>query len=542
MTEFDFIVVGAGSAGCVLANRLSASGRHTVLLLEAGGSDQRFWLKAPIGYGMSFYNPRVNWMYRTEADPGLAGRRGYWPRGKVLGGSSSINAMVFVRGQPRDFDDWAALGNPGWAWADVLPYFKKLEDSEHGPNADRGAGGPVHVTDVTADVHPLCKVYLQAGRQLGLVHNPDINGGSNEGVAINQITTRNGLRESASTAYLRPARRRSNLQVQTEAQVTRVLFEGTRVIGVEYRQQGRAMACRARCEVILAAGAINTPQILQLSGVGPVDVLQQLGIPVVQHSPAVGQHLQDHLCIDYVYRSRVPTLNNQLGPWPGKLWAGARYLLTRRGPLALSINQGGGFCRSREGLAHPNLQLYFSPLSYMQAVPGKRTLTAPDAFAGLSICAQPCRPTSRGYLQVHSIDPLQPPRIVPNSLSTQHDLDEMVEAALFVRKLAATPAFAAVIEQEIAPGPQVQSRQQVMEDNARRASTVYHPVSTCRMGPDPRQAVVDAQLRVYGLQGLRVIDASVFPTLTSGNTNAPTIMLAEKGADLVLTAYTTKQP
>jgi len=330
--------------------------------------------------------------------------------------------------------------------------------------------------------------------------------------------------------------------VQTEAQVTRVLFEGTRVIGVEYRQQGRAMACRARCEVILAAGAINTPQILQLSGVGPVDVLQQLGIPVVQHSPAVGQHLQDHLCIDYVYRSRVPTLNNQLGPWPGKLWAGARYLLTRRGPLALSINQGGGFCRSREGLAHPNLQLYFSPLSYMQAVPGKRTLTAPDAFAGLSICAQPCRPTSRGYLQVHSIDPLQPPRIVPNSLSTQHDLDEMVEAALFVRKLAATPAFAAVIEQEIAPGPQVQSRQQVMEDNARRASTVYHPVSTCRMGPDPRQAVVDAQLRVYGLQGLRVIDASVFPTLTSGNTNAPTIMLAEKGADLVLTAYTTKQP
>ena len=540
MTEFDFIVVGAGSAGCVLANRLSASGRHTVLLLEAGGSDQRFWLKAPIGYGMSFYNPRVNWMYRTEPDPGLAGRQGYWPRGKVLGGSSSINAMVFIRGQPQDFDDWAALGNPGWAWADVLPYFKKLEDSEFGPTAHRGADGPVHVSDVSADVHPLCKVYLQAGRELGLVHNPDINGASNEGVAINQITTRKGLRESTSTAYLRPARRRSNLHAHIGAQVTRVLFEGTRATGVEYRQEGRAMTGRARCEVILAAGAINTPQILQLSGVGPVDLLRRLDIPVVQDSPAVGRHLQDHLCIDYVYRSRVPTLNNQLGPWPGKLWAGARYLLTRRGPLALSINQAGGFCRSREDLAHPNLQLYFSPLSYMRAEPGKRELTAPDAFAGMSICAQPCRPTSRGYLQVQSRDPLQPPRIVPNSLTTPHDVDEMVEAALFVRKLAATPALAAVIEQEIAPGSRVQSREQVMEDNAMRASTVFHPVSTCRMGPDPRLAVVDAQLRVYGLQGLRVIDASVFPTLTSGNTNAPTIMLAEKGADLVLAAYNPK--
>ena len=536
MTEFDYIVVGAGSAGCVLANRLTASGRFSVLLLEAGGSDRRFWLKAPIGYGMSFYNPKVNWMYRTEPDPGLAGRQGYWPRGKVLGGSSSINAMVFVRGQPGDFDGWAALGNPGWGWSDVLPYFKKMEDSEHGPNGMRGTGGPLHVTDVSGGVHPLCEVYLRAGVQAGLVRNRDINGDSNEGVAINQITTRNGLRESARTAYLRPALRRANLSVETGAHAQRILFDGRRVAGVVYMRDGQQKTCRARREVILAAGAINTPQILQLSGVGPGAALQSLGIAVVTDSPAVGRHLQDHLCIDYVYRSRVPTLNNQLGPWPAKLWAGLKYVTTRRGPLALSINQGGGFFRSREGLAQPNMQLYFSPLSYLRAVPGKRELTAPDAFAGFSLCAQPCQPSSRGYLELRGTDPALAPRIVPNSLATQHDRDEMLEAALFVRKLAATPAFSAVIDHEISPGIDVQSPEQMMEDICQRASTVFHPVGTCRMGPDPQQAVVDRELRVYGLQGLRVIDASVFPTLTSGNTNAPTTMLAEKGADLVLAA------
>ncbi len=538
MTEFDYIVVGAGSAGCVLANRLTASGRHTVLLLEAGGSDRRFWLRTPIGYGMSFYNPRVNWMYRTEPDPALADRQGYWPRGKVLGGSSSINAMVFVRGQPRDFDDWAAAGNPGWAWADVLPYFRKLEDSDHGPNAVRGAGGPVHVSDVSADVHSLCENYLRAGEQLGLARNPDINGASNEGVAINQITTRNGLRESASTAYLRSAQRRANLQLQTGAHVTQVLFDGRRASGVAYLRHGVPMQCRARREVILAGGAINSPQILQLSGVGPAAALQALGIALVADSPAVGAHLQDHLCIDHVYRSRVPTLNAQLGTWSGKLWAGVRYLAQRRGPLALSINQGGGFFRSRADLAYPNMQLYFSPLSYMRAVPGRRALTAPDRFAGFALSAQPCRPTSRGHLTLRSSDPMLAPRIVPNSLATQHDRDELYEASRFLRILADAPALRDVIAHEILPGPQVQSEQELMDDIAQRASTVFHPVSTCRMGPDPRQAVVDAELRVHGVQGLRVIDASVFPSLTSGNTNAPTLMLAEKGADLVLGAAT----
>ncbi|HRA61517.1 MAG TPA: GMC family oxidoreductase N-terminal domain-containing protein [Burkholderiaceae bacterium] len=539
MTEFDFIVVGAGSSGCVLANRLTASGRHSVLLLEAGGSDRRFWLRTPIGYGMSFYNPRVNWMYRTEPDPALAGLQGYWPRGKVLGGSGTINAMVFVRGQPRDFDDWAALGNSGWGWSDVLPYFRRLEDSPHGPSDMRGKGGPVHVSDVRADVHPLCENYLRAGQEMGLARNPDINGASNEGVAINQITTRNGLRESASTAYLRPALRRSNLQVQTGAHATRVLFEGRRATGVAFMQDGHERRCTARCEVILAGGAINSPQLLQLSGVGPAAALQALGIALVADVAAVGQHLQDHLCIDHVYRSRVPTLNRDLGTWWGKSWAGVRYLLQRRGPLALSINQGGGFFRSRPDLAHPDMQLYFSPLSYMRAVPGRRALTAPDRFAGFSLSAQPCRPTSRGYLELRSPDPMQPPRIVANSLSTQRDRDDMLAAAGFLRKLAAAPSLRAIIDHEILPGPSVQTAQNLMDDVAQRASTVFHPVSTCRMGPDPQQAVVDPQLRVHGVCGLSVIDASVFPTLTSGNTNAPTLMLAEKGADLVLARYPT---
>ena len=534
MTEFDFIVVGAGSAGCVLANRLTACGRFTVLVLEAGGSDARFWLRTPIGYGMSFYSPGVNWMYRTEPDPALAGRQGYWPRGKVLGGSSSINAMVFVRGQPRDFDDWAALGNPGWGWSDVLPYFVKMEDSAHGPSALRGVGGPMHVSDVRADVHPLCETYLRAGEQLGLARNDDINGASNEGVAINQITTRNGMRESASTAYLRPALTRGNLRLETGAHVTRVLFEGLRAIGVAYLQNGQENRCRARREVILAGGAINSPQLLQLSGVGPGAALQALGIPVLADSPAVGQHLQDHLCIDHVYRSRVPTLNAELGTWRGKLWAGLRYLAQRRGPLALSVNQGGGFFRSREGLTHPNMQLYFSPLSYLRAVPGKRALTAPDTFPGFSLSAPPCRPDSRGFLDLRGRDALQTPRIVPNSLATQHDRDEMLQATRFLRKLAAAPALQEVTEHEILPGPSVQTEQQLMDDIAQRASTVFHPVSTCRMGPDPRQAAVDHQLRVHGVSGLRVIDASVFPSLTSGNTNAPTLMLAEKGADMLL--------
>jgi len=537
MAEFDFVIVGAGSAGCVMANRLTASGRHTVLLLEAGGTDSRFWLKVPIGYGMSFYNPSVNWMYRTVADPGLANREGYWPRGKVLGGSSSINAMVFVRGQPADYDEWEGMGNAGWGWHDVLPWFKRLEDSDHGPSEMRGACGPLHVSDVSQSVHPLCQAYLRAGVQAGFAINNDLNGASSEGVGTYEITTRNGRRASASTAYLHPAMKRITLSVRTNALVTRILFSGTQANGVRYRMGGQNHEVRARREVIVCAGTINSPQLLMLSGVGPAAHLAAHGIPVVADRPAVGENLQDHLCIDHLYRSRVPSLNTELGPWHAKLWAGMRYLTARRGPLALSVNQGGGFVRSRPGLDRPNLQLYFSPLSYLRARAGKRELMRPDPYPGFLLGAQPCKPTSRGTLRLQGTDASLPPLITPRSLDTEWDRQDMLEASLFLRKLAATPALSAVIESELMPGSQVQSRGQLIEDIRQRASTVFHPVGTCRMGPRPEDSAVDGQLRVHSLQRLRVIDASVFPTLPSGNTNAPTLMLAEKGAAFVLADY-----
>lgn len=534
MTEFDFIIVGAGSAGCVLANRLSASGRHSVLLLEAGGSDRRPWLRVPIGYGMSFYNPAVNWMYRTEPDPGLAGRQGYWPRGKVLGGSSSINAMVFVRGQPEDFDAWAAAGNPGWGWSDVLPWFRKLEDFSGGANALRGAGGPMAVTDVARAAHPLCQSYLQAAREAGLQVLDDLNGAQVEGAGIYQITTRHGWRASASSAYLHPALHRPNLALRARARATRIAFDGARASGVQYLLGGHAYEAHARREVIVCAGAVNTPQLLLLSGVGPAAQLQALGLPVQRDSPQVGRNLQDHLCIDYLYRARVPTLNNALGPWHAKLWAGLQFALARRGPLALSVNQGGGFVRSHAQAPRPDLQLYFSPLSYLRARPGKRELMRPDPYPGFLLGAQPCRPVSRGQIRLRSADPLATPLIEPGSLQAQEDRTDMLRAARFLRRFAAMPALRAVIDTELLPGPAVQSDAEIEEDVRQRASTVFHPVATCRMGPDPATAVLDARLRVHGVQGLRVIDASAFPAITSGNTNAPTLMLAEKGAALVM--------
>jgi choline dehydrogenase len=533
-SQYDYVIVGAGSAGCVLANRLTAGGRHRVLLLEAGGHDRRIWLRVPIGYGKSFYDPRVNWMYRTEPDPGLDGRKGYWPRGKVLGGSSAINAMVFVRGHPGDFDDWAALGNPGWGWADVLPYFKMLEDYSRGANPWRGADGPMPVQAVDGDLHPLCQAYLQAGEQAGLGRTKDFNGQSMEGVGLYQITTRSGLRMSAAGAYLNPAAHRSNLKIETDALVDRIRFEGIRATGVDYIRNGVRRTARAGREVILAAGAIGSPLILQRSGVGPPEILKSHGIDVVLANAAVGSNLQDHLCIDHIYRSRVPTLNEELRPLLGKLRAGLTYLLWRRGPLSLSVNQGGGFVRSRPELARPNLQLYFSPVSYTRAPPGKRPLMRPDPFPGILLGAQPCRPVSRGYLHVRSSRPDAPPVIVPNSLDAPQDVEDLLEGAALMRKLASAPALSAVIEKELAPGLHVQSREDMVRDIHARASTVFHPVGTCRMGPDPGSAVVDGRLRAHGLGSLRVVDASVFPAVTSGNTNAPVLMVAEKAATLLL--------
>ncbi len=532
--DYDFILVGAGSAGCVLANRLTESGRHTVLLLEAGGSDLNFWIQLPIGYGKAFYDERINWMYMTEPDPGIGGRRSYWPRGKVLGGSSSINAMVYVRGQPDDFDDWAAMGNPGWGWDGVLPYFKRSERNQNGGDAWRGGDGPLYISDMSRDLHPLCQDYLRAGQECGLPYNPDFNGPAQEGVGLYQNTVKGGVRMSVSRAYLRPARRNPGLRIEKRAHATRILFEGTRAVGVAYRQNGKNRTARASREVILAAGSINTPQLLQLSGVGPASLLRPLGIEVVHDAPAVGRNLQDHLGMDYLYRSRVPTLNDQLRPWWGKLWHGARYLATRRGPLSLGVNQGGGFIRTRPGLERPNMQLYFSPVSYTKAAPRSRPLMNPDPFSGFLLGIQPTRPTSRGRLEIVSPDPFVHPAIRPNYLSTNHDVEEMLEGVRFMRTLAAAPSLARLIEREIAPGPLVQSDDEMLEDIRQRATSVFHPVGTCRMGEDAEENVVDAHLKVHGLAGLRVVDASVFPTLTSGNTNAPTVMVGEKASDMIL--------
>jgi len=534
MTEFDYIIVGAGSAGCTLARRLVESGDHTVLLLEAGGSDRRPWIQVPIGYGKSFYDPRVNWMYSTEPDPALDRRPGYWPRGKVLGGSSSINAMVHIRGLAADFDDWRKEGNPGWAWDDVLPYFRKAETYHGGNNAVRGTDGPLHVSDVAGECHPLCEVFLRACEELGLRRSPDLNGADPEGVGLYQITTQGGLRMSASRAYLRPVIGRQNLRVELRAHATRILFEGTRAAGVEYIQRGARRGARARGEVIVAAGSVNTPQLLQLSGVGPAAILARHGIGIVRESPAVGGHLQDHLCIDHLYRSRCPTLNADLGRWTGRIRAVLRYAAFRRGPLALSVNQAGGFVRTRDDLPRPDVQLYFSPLSYTRAPPGQRALMRPDPFPGFLLSAQPCRPASRGHIRIRSADPFAAPEIVPNSLSAEADLPALLAGTKFLRRLASSPSLAAIIAEEMKPGPAVRTEDEFIADLRQRASSVFHPVGTCRMGPDPRNSVVDHELKVRGLLGLRVVDASIFPTVTSGNTNAPTIMVAEKGADLVL--------
>jgi choline dehydrogenase len=535
MSEYDYIIVGAGSAGCVLANRLTASGEHRVLLLEAGGSERSLWIRVPIGYGRTFNDPRYNWMYEAQPDPGLENRRTFWPRGKVLGGSGSINAMIYVRGQPTDFDDWHAAGNPGWSWADVLPWFIKLEDHAWGASQFHGAGGPVHVSDVSTAVHPLCGTFLDACTALGIERTADFNGAHSEGAGLWQVTIQGGVRVSCASAYLRPAMRRRNLSVQLRAQATRVLFTQQRASGVEYLQGGVRQLARARREVLLAAGAINSPQLLELSGVGDGDLLQRLNIPVVVDAPAVGSGLQDHVALSYFYRSRVPTLNDELAPLLGKLKAALRYALTRGGPLAMSVNQAGAFLRSRAGLTRANLHIYFNPASYSTTTLGsRRRLMNPDPYPGFLMSFNTCRPTSRGSIHIRSADPLEPPAIAPNSLSTAEDLQDVFDGARTVRRIAGAAPLAAVTESEREPGAQVSSDAEVLADFRKRAGTVFHACGTCAMGPDTRTAVVDSRLRVHGVRGLRIVDASAFPNVTSGNTNTPTIMLAEKGADLIL--------
>ena len=535
MTEYDYIIVGAGSAGCVLANRLSAGGEHRVLLLEAGGGDRSPWIQVPIGYGRTFNDPRFNWMYQAQPDPGLDNRSAFWPRGKVLGGSSSINAMVYVRGQPADFDDWRAAGNPGWSWSELLPYFKKLEDHAWGASEFHGAGGPVHVSDVSASVHPLCATFLQACADVGIGHTRDFNGAQPEGAGLWQVTIKDGVRVSSANAYLRPIRRRANLDLRLRAHATRVLFSGSRAVGVEYLRGGTRQQAHVRLEVLLAAGALNSPQLLELSGVGEAQLLRQFHIPLIADSPAVGRGLQDHVAVSYFYRSRVPTLNDQLAPLLGKAKAALSYALGRRGPLSMSVNQAGAFLRSRAELTRPNLHIYFNPASYSTTTIGpKRRLLNPDPYPGFLMSFNTCRPSSRGTVHIRSSDPLASPAIFPNSLATEADVQDVFEGARALRRIAGARPLLEVIETEREPGAQVQSDAEVLADFRRRAGSVFHACGTCAMGADPRTSVVDQRLRVRGVSGLRVVDAAIFPNISSGNINAPTLMVAERAADLIL--------
>jgi choline dehydrogenase len=532
MTDYDYIVVGGGSAGSALAARLSEDPQQRVLLLEAGGRGRHPWVNIPIGYGKTFYDARFNWKYTTEPDPNLNGRAMYWPRGRVMGGSSAINAMVYVRGHRRDFDEWGRVA-PGWGWDEVEPVFRRMEDWQGPADSARGTGGPLCVSDMSHAMHPLTRAYIEAAGQAGLPQIPDYNAGRMTGASYYQITTRGGFRASAARAYLSPARGRANLQVITGALSTRIVFEGRRATGLEFRRGGQTQTAHARREVILCGGAINTPQLLQLSGIGPGALLQSMGIDVVQDAPQVGRNLMDHLGVDLMFSSTRPSLNQVLRPLWGKALAGLQYVLTRKGPLSMSLNQGGGFVRLKDGDGPPDLQLYFSPLSYSRAPAGQRPLMSPDPFPAYRLGFNPCKPTSMGYLAIRSPDPTEAPEMHPNYLATERDCRIMIEGTKFIRHLAAQPALQSITHEELMPGPKMETDDDMLENARADGWTVFHQCGTTRMGQDPGQSVVDPRLRVHGVTGLRVADASIFPTIPSGNTNAPAIMVGEKAADII---------
>lgn len=530
----DFVIIGAGSAGCILASRLSESGRYSVLLVEAGDKDSSVWFKIPIGYAKSYYNPKVNWMYSTEPEAQLDGRRIYVPRGKVQGGSGSINAMVFVRGAAADFDDWAAAGNPGWTAADVLPYFKKLETHEKGTSDWHGGTGPIHVTPMRGMTHPVTDAYLDGCRELQLPATTDFNGSSIEGAGIYDINTRNGLRSHSSAEYLRPALKRKNLTIARRAVAQRLVFDADgRATGVEVLQDGVRRILSARREVIVAAGAVDTPKLLQLSGLGDGAALHANGIEPRRHLPAVGENLQDHLATSFYYRANKPTLNGMFGSLFGQAWLGLQYVLTRKGPFAMSVNQAGGFFRGAQSEAQPNIQIYFNPLSY-RIPESKSASMVPEPYPGFLIAFNSCRPTSRGRIAIASADPAAAALIMPNYLSTQRDIDEVIQGSRLVRRIASAPSMAAIIDAEISPSPSAADDEGLLDYFRATGSSIYHLCGSCAMGPDAQTAVVDARLRVHGVPGLRIVDASIFPNITAGNTNAPTMMVAEKGAAMIL--------
>lgn len=525
--EFDYIVVGAGSAGSTLAGRLSECHSTRVLLLEAGPADKSFWIHLPIGYGKTMWSKTYNWCFHTDPDPNMNGRQIYWPRGKTLGGSSSINGLIYIRGQREDYDHWAALGNTGWSYKDVLPYFIKAEGNQRGACAYHGADGPLKVSNINAK-HELIEAFIKGAGQIGVPRNDDFNGATQEGAGYYQLTTYKGWRCSTAKAYLRGARDRANLRIETNAQAAGLILEGKRVVGVKYRQSGVMKTARCKGEVLLSAGAIQSPQLLQLSGIGPRALLEKHGIPVVVDSPDVGENLQDHLQLRLSYKCAKPiTTNDQLNSLWGQFKLGLEWMFKRSGPLAVGINQGGCFMRALpEEVSSPDIQFHVSTLSADMA--GGKV----HPYSGFTMSVCQLRPESRGYIRIRSTDPFEPPEMQPNYLSTDLDRRTAVASIKAARAIAASPAMRPYVLEEVKPGPQSADDASLLEFSRNYGATIFHPTGTCRMGVDAN-AVLDPRLRVNGVTGLRVIDCSAMPTLVSGNTNAPAVMMAEKAVDMI---------
>lgn len=525
--KFDYVIVGAGSAGCVLANRLSADGTTTVALLEAGDTDWNPWIHVPVGYFKTIHNPKTDWCYVTEADPGLNGRVLKWPRGKVLGGSSSINGLLYVRGQRQDYDRWAELGCTGWDYQSVLPYFKRAENQSRGEDEFHGVDGPLHVSDMTFK-RPICDDFIKGVEEMGTPINNDINGYDQEGVGYFQLTAHKGRRCSSAAAYLKGIKTRPNLTIITKAMVKKIGIRDGRADKVHLERQGQTMIIHADEEIIVSAGAIGSPQLLQVSGIGPGSLLQSLGIDVAVDSPDVGENLQDHLQIRAVYKTRKPvTLNDELSNPLQKAKAGIQYLLTRSGPLSMAASQVYAFSRTRLANERPDIQYHFQPLSADSPGEGLHPFSAITA----SVCQ--LRPESRGSIRIKSRDADIHPTIVPNYLSTDLDCRTAIESMRFTRNIMRSNAMKNHIAQEVLPDPKATTDDEVLDQARDIANTIYHPTSTCRMGPDER-SVLDPRLRVRGIDGLRVVDASVMPEIVSGNTNAPTIMIAERASDMII--------